>query len=78
MRESALVVIRQEARDMGWRIGFVTDKATVLSGIAEANETFFLESLKDQRKLSRPARKRGWKSSKTWSFCRTNSCADCA
>jgi transposase-like protein len=44
--------------------GFVTDKATVLSGIAEADETFFLESLKGQRNLPRPARKRGGKAAK--------------
>jgi len=44
--------------------GFVADKATVLSGIAEADETFFLESLKGQRNLPRPARKRGGKAAK--------------
>jgi hypothetical protein len=42
----------------------VTDKAAVLSGIAEADETFFLESFKGQRKLPRPARKRGGKAAK--------------
>lgn len=41
--------------------GFVADKASELSGIAEADETFFLESFKGQRELSRPARKRGGK-----------------
>ncbi|HIJ82766.1 MAG: hypothetical protein HW380_1878 [Magnetococcales bacterium] len=43
---------------------FVEDKSTKLSGIAEADETFFLESFKGQRKLPRPARKRGGKASK--------------
>ena len=35
------------------------DKANLLSGIAEMDETFFRESFKGQRGLSRPARKRG-------------------
>ena len=43
---------------------FSADNATELSGIAEADETFFLESFKGQRKLPRPARKRGGKAVK--------------
>ena len=37
---------------------FSADKALELSGIAEADETFFLESFKGQRELPRPARER--------------------
>lgn len=44
--------------------GFVADKASELSGIAEADETFFLESFKGRRELPRPARKRGGKAVK--------------
>ena len=40
------------------------DKALELSGIAEADETFFLESFKGQRELPRPARERGGKAAK--------------
>lgn len=43
---------------------FKADKATELSGIAEADETFFLESFKGQKELTRSARKRGGKASK--------------
>ena len=39
-------------------------KAVVISGIAEADETFFLKSFKGERKLSRPPRKRGGTASK--------------
>lgn len=46
-----------------WRHRFLrqaaTHRATHESGIVEADETFFLESFKGQRKLPRPARKRG-------------------
>ena len=35
------------------------DKADLLVGISEIDETFFRESFKDQRSLERPARKRG-------------------
>ncbi len=44
--------------------GFVADKASALSGIVEADETFFLESFKGQRALPRPARTRGGKAVK--------------
>jgi transposase-like protein len=46
-----------------WRHRFLNQAASHRaeheSGIVEADETFFLESFKGQRKLSRPARKRG-------------------
>lgn len=51
-----------------WRHRFLTTIAaaepTCLQGIVEADETYFLESFKGQRKLPRPARKRGGKASK--------------
>ena len=40
-----------------------TDRPACLTGIAEADETFLLESKKGARKLNRPARKRGGKAS---------------
>jgi hypothetical protein len=43
---------------------FSADKALELSGIAEADETFFLESSKGQRELPRPAWERGGKAAK--------------
>ena len=43
---------------------FSADKAFSLSGIAEADETFFLESFKGQRELPRPSRARGGKAAK--------------
>ncbi len=63
--------IRQAAQRCGvdkntaflWRHRFVqaasAHRAEQESGIVEADETFFLESFKGQRKLPRPARKRG-------------------
>jgi len=51
-----------------WRHRFLTltktDRPSYLKGIAEADETFLLESQKGARKLQRPARKRGGKASK--------------
>jgi transposase-like protein len=51
-----------------WRHRFLHTPAiqqpTQMSGIAEADETFFLESFKGQRHLSRIARKRGGKAAK--------------
>ena len=41
-----------------------TDRPACLTGIAEADETFLLESCKGARKLERPARRRGGKASK--------------
>ena len=65
------LTVRQAARACGvhkntaflWRQRFLCAAAghcdTRESGIVEADETFFLESFKGQRKLPRPARKRG-------------------
>lgn len=65
------VSVRQAAQRCGvdkntaflWRHRFVkaaaTHRAEHESGIVEADETFFLESFKGQRKLPRPARRRG-------------------
>ncbi len=51
-----------------WRHRFLTwineNKPQSLNGIVEADETFFLESKKGSRRLSRPARRRGGKASK--------------
>jgi hypothetical protein len=51
-----------------WRHRFlrapVMQQPTQMSGIAEADETFFLESFKGQRHLPRIARKRGGKAAK--------------
>lgn len=65
------VSVRQAAQGCGvdkntaflWRHRFLqaaaTHRPTHEGGIVEADETFFLESFKGQRKLHRPARKRG-------------------
>jgi hypothetical protein len=51
-----------------WRHRFLSAPATqepaMLSGIVEAKQTFFVESFKGQRQMSRIARKRGWKPSR--------------
>ena len=50
-----------------WRHRFLaaaTGRATVLGGIVEADETFFLSSRKGERDLDRPARHRGGKATK--------------
>jgi transposase-like protein len=51
-----------------WRHRFLmatkTDRPACLKGIAEADETFLLESQKGARNLQRPTRKRGGKASK--------------
>jgi hypothetical protein len=48
-----------------WRHRFLkaaaADKPIKLEGIAEADETYFLESFKGRRRLPRPAGKRGGK-----------------
>ena len=41
-----------------------TCQSSKMNGIVEADETYFLESFKGQRKLLRPARKRGGKAVK--------------
>jgi transposase-like protein len=68
--------IRQAAASCGitkntsfkWRHRFLSSPATQqpaqMSGIVEADETFFLESFKGKRHLSRIARKRGGKAAK--------------
>ena len=65
------VSVREAARRGGvdkniaflWRHRFVkapsAHRADHEGGIVEADETFFLQSFKGQRQLSRPARKRG-------------------
>ena len=67
------LVVRQAAKVCGvdkntafrWRHRFLSliaeHRAQHVSGIVEADETFFLESFKGQRQLPRPARKRGGK-----------------
>lgn len=51
-----------------WRHRFLqipaTDQPGKMNGIVEADETYFLESFKGQRRLSRSARKRGGKAAK--------------
>lgn len=51
-----------------WRHRFLmaaaADKPIKLEGIAEADETYFLESFKGRRQLPRPSRKRGGKAKK--------------
>ena len=68
--------VRKAARHCGihkdtafrWRhrflIAIAAAEPTRLQGIVEADETYFLESHKGERHLSRPARKRGGKASK--------------
>jgi transposase-like protein len=68
--------IRRAARDLGvagttsfrWRHRFLTlskhDRAERLTGIAEADEMYVLESHKGSRNLDRPPRKRGGKATK--------------
>lgn len=67
------LVVRKAAKRCGvdkntsfrWRHRFLTliaeHRADHVSGIVEADETFFLKSFKGQRDLPRPARKRGGK-----------------
>lgn len=72
--EQALIrslTVRQAAADCGiakntsfkWRHRFLQrpaqQKARQMQGVAEADETFFIESFKGQRHLARPPRKRG-------------------
>jgi len=68
--------VRKAAREVGvhrntafrWRHRFLDqarhDRPKTLSGIAEADEMFILESQKGSRKLDRPARKRGGRAHK--------------
>jgi transposase-like protein len=65
VRKAASIVEVDKNTSHRWRHRFLTatrtDRPTCLSGIAEADETFLLESQKGARKLDRPARKRGGK-----------------
>ena len=68
VRKTAARIAVARNTSMRWRHRFLAvakdDRPSVLSGIAEADETFLLESEKGARKLDRPARKRGGKASK--------------
>jgi transposase-like protein len=63
LRQAATQCAIHRNTALRWRHRFLTapaqQQATHLHGIVEADETFFLKSLKGQRHLSRPPRKRG-------------------
>jgi len=68
VRKAAAKLAIARNTSMRWRHRFLSatkaDRPACLSGIAEADETFLLESQKGARKMKRPARKRGGKASK--------------
>ena len=68
VRKAAARVEVAKNTSMRWRHRFLAqtrkDRPAGLSGIAEADETFLLESQKGARDLQRPARKRGGRASK--------------
>ena len=68
VRKAAAKVEVAKNTSMRWRHRFLAvtkdDRPAVLTGIAEADETFLLESKKGARKMDRPARKHGGKASK--------------
>ncbi|MCB1986386.1 MAG: IS1 family transposase [Nitrosomonas sp.] len=69
IRKSAEACLVHRNTSFRWRHRFLelsdTQKTTHLTGITEADETFFLESLKGKkREMKRAARKRGSKASK--------------
>jgi transposase-like protein len=68
VRKAAALVEVDKNTSLRWRHRFLmatkTDHPACLNGIAEADETFLLESQKGARNLQRPARKRGGKASK--------------
>ena len=68
VRKAAAKVGVAKNTSMRWRHRFLTitkdDRPTCLNGIAEANETFLLESQKGARVMDRSARRRGSKASK--------------
>ena len=68
VRKAASRVEVAKNTSMRWRHRFLArtkdDRPPCLSGIAEADETFLLESHKGARNLERPARKRGGSASK--------------
>ena len=68
VRKAAAHVAVAKNTSLRWRHRLLTltktDRPACLTGIAEADETFLLESRKGARKLDRPARKRGGKASR--------------
>jgi transposase-like protein len=68
VRKAAARVQVDKNTSLRWRHRFLmatkTDRPACLNGIAEADETFLLESQKGARNLQRPARERGGKASK--------------
>jgi transposase-like protein len=68
VRKAAAIVEVAKNTSLRWRRRFLTlaktDRPDCLNGIAEADETFLLESQKGARELTRPARKRAGKASK--------------
>jgi transposase-like protein len=68
VRKAAAKLEIAKNTSMRWRHRFLyatkADRPACLSGIAEADETFLLESQKGARKMNRPARQRGGKASK--------------
>jgi transposase-like protein len=68
VRETAARLGVDKNTSLRWRHRFLTltktDRPACLNGIAEADETFLLESQKGARNLQRTARKRGGKASK--------------
>ena len=68
VRKAAAIVEVAKNTSLRWRHRFLTlvktDRPACLNGIAEADETFLLESQKGARDLQRPARKRAGKASK--------------
>jgi transposase-like protein len=68
VRKAAARVEIAKNTSLRWRHRFLaltqTDRSACLNGIAEADETFLVESQKGARNLQRPARKRGGKASK--------------
>ncbi|WP_426114427.1 IS1595 family transposase [Massilia sp. PWRC2] len=68
VRKAASIVEVAKNTSMRWRHRFLArtkdDRPVCLSGIAEADETFLLESQKGARELPRPPRKQGGRASK--------------
>lgn len=68
VRKAAAIVEVAKNTSLRWRHRFLTlvktDRPACLNGIAEADETFLLESQKGARDLQRPARKRAGKAAK--------------
>ena len=69
LRSVAMHLMVDLTTSFRWRHRFLAApkllKAKQLEGIVEADETYFLESFKGRRKLSRPARSRGGKARKS-------------